>query len=260
MIFKYVFDNLNNSNYTFDFTYKKEFYIFKIENFLDKETYNYIDKNFPILEREKFKENNSKYSFNSLEENYQKLLEQNPEFSKIHSFLSNQDLSKYFFKKLFFKILRSRMNDLHHFFRMFKIQNFGKPKKTRLFSNLSTRIEYSILGNQSYINPHTDAVKKMLSLMLYFPEGKDEHEFNHQKRHGTEFWSSKEKNFMNVHIKNKNKVKNFRKQNKIIYKTNFEKYHLYGFIRNSKSWHSVEEINENKNFLRKSININIFFD
>lgn len=260
MVFKQIFENINNSNYTFDFTYKKKFYIFKIDNFLDKEAYNFIEKNFPVFKKDGFKSVNSKYSLSSIEENYKKLLKENSEFLKIHEFFTNQDLSNYFIKKLFFKILKSRISDPQHFFRMFQLRNFNKPKKTILYSNLETRVEYSTLEDKSYINPHTDGVKKMLSLMLYFPERNNGNEFDQQKKYGTEFWSAKEKNFRNIHLRDENEIKNFREKSTIIYRTNFEKYHLYGFIRNANSWHSVKKIDEDKNFLRKSININIFFN
>ena len=36
-----------------------------------------------------------------------------------------------------------------------------------------------------------------------------------------------------------------------------KKKSLFGFIKSHKSWHSVEKININENFIRKSININL---
>ena len=42
------------------------------------------------------------------------------------------------------------------------------------------------------------------------------------------------------------------------YKKLFEKFHLYEFIKNQFSWHSVKRIDAPSNFLRRSINNNIF--
>ena len=43
------------------------------------------------------------------------------------------------------------------------------------------------------------------------------------------------------------------------YKIPFEKFYLYEFIKNKFSWHSVERINNPINFLKRKINIIIFF-
>jgi hypothetical protein len=51
----------------------------------------------------------------------------------------------------------------------------------------------------------------------------------------------------------------YMRENKLVYKTSFEKYHLYGFIRNDLSWHSVDNILMDSEYLRRSINININF-
>ena len=34
--------------------------------------------------------------------------------------------------------------------------------------------------------------------MLYFPDEKNGNDISHQKKYGTEFWASKEKNFDNI--------------------------------------------------------------
>ena len=39
----------------------------------------------------------------------------------------------------------------------------------------------------------------------------------------------------------------------------FKKYDLYGFIKNSSSWYCVEPFNLGKDYVRRSINIKIYF-
>ena len=111
-------------------------------------------------------------------------------------------------------------------------------------------------GSQSF--PHTDGMKKILSLLLYFP---DENIPNDQiNKLGTTFYDSKE---FNLTGKGKNKVtsfedsEKFKKRNKISGTFPFKKKNLYGFIKSHKSWHSVEPFFINENFVRKNININI---
>ena len=94
-------------------------------------------------------------------------------------------------------------------------------------------------GAQSF--PHTDGMKKILSLLLYFP---DEKISNEQKNKlGTTFYNSDEFNLSGL---GKNKVnsfersESFKNRNKIVGTFPFEKKNLYGFIKSHKSWHSVE--------------------
>ena len=79
------------------------------------------------------------------------------------------------------------------------------------------------------------------------------------KRCGYSFWDSKIKNLNNYHLTDVNDEIKFKNKNKILTKIPFEKFHLYGFIRNEYSWHSVESFNMNTEYIRKSININFNF-
>ena len=89
--------------------------------------------------------------------------------------------------------------------------------------------------------------------MLYFPEG-----LKQEKELGTIFWNSNLKNFKNKHIDNSEDLDKFYSLSEKILKTSFEENTLYGFIKNSNSWHSLDTININENYIRKSININFF--
>ena len=89
--------------------------------------------------------------------------------------------------------------------------------------------------------------------MLYFPSSND-----NEEKLGTCFWSSKINNFQNIHQNNEKEFK-FKEKNELIHKTNFDKNNLYGFVKNNKSWHSVDEIEMQDDYVRKSININFYF-
>lgn len=259
MNFDYTLNNLKNDRFIIESLYSKKFDVFRIKNFLDENSFNYINQNFPKLQKNRYKENFLKYSISSNTKEYKRLLLYNFNLKKINEFFTDEKFSSFFLKKFFFKIVKARINDGLHFKRMFLKQNFGSPQKSIFVSNLETRVEFSFLTNNAVINPHTDAVKKMISLMLYFPDEKSKFSLENQKKFGTQFWSSKTKNFKNKHIEETSQIENFFKNNDIVCSTAFEKYHLYGFIRNSLSWHSVNKILADENFIRRSININIFF-
>jgi hypothetical protein len=105
------------------------------------------------------------------------------------------------------------------------------------------------------IKPHVDAQTKYLSLMLYFPDKKyNDYEY------GTTFWDSDIQSYTGAHIEDDNESINFKKNAKILYKTPFVSNVLWGFIRNNQSWHSVEPLNIDENYIRKSININFLYE
>lgn len=260
MHFDKQLNKLKNNLFKIEFPYSKQFDIFKIYNFLDDETYNFINTNLPKIDKKKFNESFLKYSIRSNQTEYNNFLNLNNNLKKIDEFFKNKIFSKYFLNKLFFRIIKARITDYEHLIRMFKIQKFNNSHNSFFVSNLETRVEFSYLANKSVVNPHTDSIKKMISLMLYFPDENSSITLSEQKKFGTNFWSSKNKNFENKHLNEIDEIHNFTKQNKLIYKTNFEKFHLYGFIRNSYSWHSVDQIIATDNYYRKSININIFFN
>ena len=250
-------NKLKNLNYKVDFPYNDKFTIFKIDNFLDIESYEFIKNNFPQINFNEFKNSFNKYSLKNKEDQYKNLIKNNNNFLKIHNFFLSKEFNNFFLKKLFFKMLKSRLKDIKYFLRLLKIKNFNSFKNSYFFSNLETKIEYSFLTNHAEINPHTDSIKKLISLMLYFPD--DRFDESKQKNFGTEFWSTSMNNYYNKHLNNDFHKIQFREKNKLVYKTSFEKYHLYGFIRNDLSWHSVDNILMDKEYLRKSININIYY-
>jgi hypothetical protein len=114
------------------------------------------------------------------------------------------------------------------------------------YPTVVTSIQYSYILNEGFIDPHIDGSKKLLSLMLYFPK------FNSKEEElGTSFFKS---NFIGKNSKRLD-IGKFNEFQKI--KLPFKKKNLYGFIRNPYSWHAVEKFNIHKEYIRRSININI---
>jgi hypothetical protein len=94
-------------------------------------------------------------------------------------------------------------------------------------------------------------------MMLYFPQLDEiENSFliSQEKKLGTTFYDNRKKNYKNEHIDYNIMTKDSAKE---IYTPEFEKYHLFGFIKHSRSWHSLKKFNIQPNYRRVSININL---
>jgi len=239
-------------NKKIEYISKKNVTIFKIQNFLSEDLYNGIANEFPIIEKENLNNNFGKTSLTFEDINNQKYSNNIKNFLDI---INSTEFFYFFTKKFFFQIALQQ-----NFLRKIKYLRIPKPNHKNsifdiFFSKLRLGCEFSSIKNMGGIVPHVDGTKKYISLMLYFPDKKyDDIEY------GTTFWDSRIKNHSNKHLKNLAEYQNFKKNNKILYKTLFEKNVLYGFIKNDISWHSVEPIEIEENYIRKSININFFYE
>ena len=228
--------------------------IFKIENFLDIDLYNGIYNNFPTISEDQIKLT-ADYGGKAVLKSNTSEINKNIFLKKLHTIILSEEFFKFFTNFFYFKTSFVQNN----FKRMLKylrpVKRVYNKRTTSLFnSNIYLDYEYSFIKNNGQIVPHVDALRKYQSLMLYFPDK------NHNDIHyGTSFWDSKGKNWDNIHIQNDVDRKNFKEKNKIIYQTPFEENCLYGFLRNDYSWHSVEPIDVNKKYIRKSININFYY-
>jgi hypothetical protein len=229
---------------------------------LNKESYNFINNSFPKIDNNRvsifnLKENNYKYAITSKDDNYHELIKNEPNLKIIHDSFFSKQFFDYFYQNLRNKFLMSRIHDLKFFIKLLKpkmLDPFSSNIKNFFFTHIKRQIEYSFIFNKGKIVPHTDSRFKLLSLLLFFPEGKDQ-----ESKIGTTFWDSNIKNLNNLHLKDKKDEDSFKKNHSVVAKLDFEKYHLYGFIRNEKSWHSVEPFDLGGNYVRKSININFYF-
>ena len=251
-----------NNNFNIEFLNKKNFALFRIKNFLNEDSYEFIKKSFPPIESKRFnnfdlERNNHKYMIMSTDEHYKDLLEKNERLKIIHNAIFSKKFFYYFYENLKIEFLKSRAQDLQFFVKLLKpkttdlSQNFFK---NFFYTHIKTHIEYSYIFNKGKIVPHTDGRKKLLTLLTFFPEGRDG-----ENDIGTTFWDSNKKNLRNKHIRDLQKEKEFKENNKVLTKIDFNKYDLYGFIRTAKSWHSVEPFDLGKDYVRKSLSINFTF-
>ena len=257
---------VDSNNIKIEFIQKRPFCIFKINNFYTDEGFNKLQENFPKIEyinNNNITEYNNKYYFNSESNFYKKLIIQNKVISELHENIFDKNLMKKIYNSLFSNLVYARKKDLKIFFRLFKIPYFSlslnnKKKFTNIFFNkVRPIIEFSYINNNGCVVPHTDNRNKLISMLTYFPDDSNNNLLNTDL--GTKFWLSKIKNYENTHYKNE-KEKQFIEESKLVYETPFDKKNLYGFIKNSHSWHSVSKINIPDNTSRKSINISFVID
>jgi len=236
-------------NKKIEYISKKNVTIFKIQNFLDKDLYNNVANEFPLKETD-LNNNFGKSSIIFDDKNNRKYSNNIKIFLDI---INSTEFFNFFTKKFFFQIAFQQ-----NFLRKIKYLRIPKPNHKNsifdiFFSKLRVGCEFSSIRNLGGIYPHVDGNRKYLSLMIYFPQ-KDYNDIEY----GTTFWDSNIKNHSNNHLKELGALQNFKKNSKILYKTPFEKNVLYGFIKNDISWHSVEPIEIEEDYIRKSININFF--
>lgn len=249
----------------------KKVNIFTIDEFFNKEYFELIEKNFPDFEsinkENFFKFENNKFAITSGSKEYKDFILSNSILKNFDDLINSYNFKKYFFYNLYKKILLSRGLDFKHFIKMIKIPKFVDnigtnffSKNFSIFSKYRITIQYSYIMNKGKIVPHADAGDKLLTLLLFFPKYKNESEhFKKEKNYGPTFWDSNFKNLSNGHINNPLHQKEFINKSKILYKADFLKNFCVGFIKNEHSWHSVEPIDINNDYIRKSININIYY-
>lgn len=246
--------------------YSNPFVIFEIKNFLNDDNFQKIKNEFFDLDENlkktfagKRENKDLKYCINSFDTNYQNFIISKPVFKEFHEKIVSQDFLDYLIQNLSFDIYRSKSYKLYHLFKILKIKEIKKERIAKfgfldlfkLKKNINIQIEFSWMRSNSFLIPHTDAPNKLLSLMLYFPEIDN---FNTHKM-GTIFWDYKKENYEN----NYSDLATLKKKAKILHQNKFEGKTLFGFIKNSRSWHSVPELCLPKDKYRKSININLLF-
>ena len=237
---------------------KKPIYLFEIDNFFDLDFYLDIKKIFPKVDpnelslSDSFGKKSINYSeISDLDGNHQKI------FEKLNQVFFSKDFFYFFVKKIYLQNIKSQNNIL----RKFRYLRYPVPDDNKkslldfLFSKISVNYQFSYIKNNGGIVPHVDAQRKYLSLLLYFPD----HE-NKETNYGTTFWESNIPNSSNTHIENKEKIREFYNKSKKLYTTPFKPNCLYGFLRNNFSWHTVEPVNIDLNYIRKSLTINFIYN
>lgn len=242
----------------------KNFYSFNIEDFLNKDLYEKLEKDFPdfnSLDKKKLIDRgDGKYCINISTEYYNELINSSEVFRKFSTEISTREFFNRIFKIFRFQILIAKKSNIFDFLKIFKISKFTHNKlsffERIFFKRVSVNFELSFMTNGAYIKPHTDSRSKLCALLLYFPDKKLN---NSQKlleqKIGTQFWQSSLKNYENDNFENLSEK--FLNQSTMDKKTVFTENSAFGFIKNNKSWHSVEKIDVSDEYVRRSININL---
>tara|TARA_B100001059_G_scaffold236519_1_gene287499 strand:- start:21299 stop:22054 length:756 start_codon:yes stop_codon:yes gene_type:complete len=241
----------------------KKLNLFKIENFLSDQEYKIIKESFPKINfseaLQKSKNNDLKYQLKFGDTENDKYFKNNKGMQiLIEKLISKRFLKKIYYNFLFKFIIIRKKNFFNFFFPLNILIN--EEEHSYLKNNLKLNIDYSYIFDGGSIKPHTDSKRKILTLMLYFPdfeEDKDDLKIK-EENIGTQFYESLINNFNNKDV---NKISNLffdKKNTKKSLKTNFKKNTIYGFIKSKNSWHSVEKFNVKEGYIRKSININLY--
>ena len=255
-------EDYKNNKFNIEILNKKNFTLFRIKNFLDENSYEFMSNSFPEIDSKRLagydlEKRNYKYTLISTDADYQQLLDKNDRLQMIHNAIFSKKFFNYFYENLKTEFLKTRAKDLKFFIKLLKpktLKSHHNIFKNFFYTYIRRQIEYSSIFNKGKIVPHTDGRSKLLSLLLFFPKG-----IEGENEIGTTFWDSEKKNLNNEHLKDLQKENDFKKNNTVLTKLDFTKYHLYGFIRNDKSWHSVEPFDLGKDYIRRSININFYF-
>ena len=270
-----MFENLIEDKLNIKFFKETNCYAFEIEDFLSEEQYRSLNANLPNIKTNEYKNYNEGYddkksqhqskAFISEVNNisYEKLVYENPILNEFVRTVKNPKFIKKLMKEFSFKILKSRIFDKKNFLKLLIRKNKAVEEKNyslahRLFYNdIISTVGFAYMEDGAQIFPHTDGLKKILTLMLYFPEENTPDYL--YKNLGTTFWNSNEfgLNESDIKVKTLKDSEQFKKRNQISLNFPFKKKNIYGFIKSHKSWHSLEPIKVKKDFIRKNININL---
>lgn len=253
------------------FIKENPFQVFEIENFLDLNFYNNLLSNIPdpklFDKKDLVNFKNNKFAITSDQQIYRDIIKQSDILNKFHDLVIHGDIIKNIYYNLYLKIFKTRGFDLKHIIKLSKIPRFSEKLNKGLlknllniFNNMRITIQFSYISNNGYIVPHQDAGDKLLTLMLYFPSQNGNNFSKIEKEYGTTFWKTNFKNqFDGKHLEKEEEKKIFYKNSSILYKSYFTSNTLVGFVRNKHSWHTVEPINVFEDYIRRSININLYY-
>ena len=203
-----------------------------------------------------------KFGFSNSSDHYKNIIKTNNYLREFHDLVYSKEFFEFFYNSLFTKILIARKNNFLHLLKILRPSKFLKDQEENInffkkifYNKIKIGISFSYIKNGGFIVPHTDSISKLISLMIYFPDT----ELLEESELGTNFYHHRISNYQNKHLEDKNFDKFYQKA-ELTYKSNFDRNNLYGFIKSKYSWHSVSRINfGNKNYFRKSININFYF-
>ncbi len=244
------------------------FTIYEMENILKKDIYNRLREEFP--DKSFFTEGygpGGKLIFNNQNPLFFKFLEQSQTWKMLYQAINNEVMVKKLFnlmmcdiekiperKKFPRKILQENIRFVERWDEGFLSKVYNKITKLIKFNPVRVLFEFSRIGNNCYISPHTEEDKKIFNLLLYFPN-RDMSEFD-KNRLGTNFYKQSKDNLdlWESYTMEENESENFYKNYNLFYKTKFSENKFIGLIKSSNSWHDTNKFSNLKED-RKSFNI-----
>ncbi len=244
--------------------FSKPFFLCEIKEFLDEEYYQKLYNEFPPIEL--FEKSNSdkglKKALDVRSKTIEIFLASNPIWREFTSGI-NTHKNSLFLKDLFHSRIPKRgvfkdrdwFTEVDYYTKK-KVHIEGqRPKNVNL---VRYSFEFSHLGNDAYIPPHTDSETKIITMIIYFPD--PEVSWN-GGCYGTYFYKSKKSNnalnsWDSVHLEGA-RLAWFRENYNILYYAKFEPNKLLIFLKSDKSWHEVKKLTKLKS-TRKAFIINMF--
>ncbi|WP_440928171.1 hypothetical protein [Candidatus Pelagibacter sp.] len=253
-----------DENFKLNFFYNKDVVIYNCNKFFNEKFYDDLNEAFPKLDRENFdKKNHGKYSLEINSKKFDLLAKNNKTLEKFKQHINSEKIQKKLYWEIYTKLLFANKRNLLRLIKYLRFPSFKNINRINkyLFSKIKLDCEFSYIENMGKIVPHVDSIKEICTFLIYFPDEKlNDEDMDKQESYGTSFWESDLKNFSNKHLILEKDEKEFKEKNKIFYISRFKKNHCCGFLRNDKSWHTVEPVNINPNYIRKSININFILE
>ena len=250
------------------------FTIYEMENVFEKNIYDKLREEFPdksfFTESPHGKEYDSggKLTFNNFDPLFYKFLEQAETWKMLCQTINNEDMVNKLFKLMMPDLIK--IPERKKFPRKIVQENIRLIQRCDQMGVLSkvyyriiklmrrnpVRImfEFSRMGNDTYVPPHTEENKKIFNLLLYLPDP-DMSEFD-KNRLGTNFYKVSKDNLdiWDSYTMDENEAANFHTNYELFYKTKFSENKLIGLIKSSNSWHDTNKFNNIKED-RKSFNI-----
>ena len=249
------------------------FTLYEMENVFEDKVYNKLREEFP--DRSFFnksygkKEHGNKSYLHSNEPLFFDFLEQSEVWKNLYLTMNTETTVKKLFSLMIDDI--KKIPERKKFPRLITLENikFFPRWNLSFMSKLYDRIsklmnpkvnrirvlfEFSRLGNDCFVPPHTEVDRKIFNLLLYFPD-QNISEFD-RNRLGTRFYKRTKKNLdtWESTYMDADEAKNFQNNYEVFHTAKFSENKFVGLIKSSNSWHDTETFNDLKED-RKSFNM-----
>jgi len=242
------------------------FLLCSVDNFLCNELYNELYHTFPqsdfLLQNVdpiNYNEGN-KVKLDGRSEILLEFFEKNPAWRRFSDSINSQLTSDYF-RDLFDSYIPKRKNfkDRKWIIDKDYYKNNKGIEETENANYVRFSFEFSYMENGSFIAPHTDSEKKVISMLFYFADPNIDWEhydcgtyFYKTDKIDTEFnlWES-------IHLKD-DSLKKFRQESYAFHYSEFKANKFVLFIKTDNSWHEVKKMTLPSGIKRKTFIVNLF--